>query len=290
MKRRIIHIMIVLTLLIAFAGCTKEKAMAIKVAASQFNSEAGISLSLVESILIENMAMPERNVKKITEDLEGSIGDFDYEVLHTLIEERDIGGVQQVQIQSAISEVKHHYAAFSAIFHSLDKGHLLADDIVREAEQHCMNLSMQLIILADYIANRKIETKLNSDRILLFENIKRNQAIEDPNARQEYLSMSAQNIVQLHKREKETREKAILQLLKTAEIGKSTAYLIRDYDKFSVNDLLTHVEETLVLASSISEQNKNVVSLLDKYKGIEKTIRDDEHWGPLLAERIKINE
>jgi len=289
MKSKYWYMILILIPLFLFYGCTEEKAKAIKISASQFNNEVQLALNMVENILIGNMSMPPIGVEKITEDLEDTKDDFEYEILSEFLTEQNIGKRQEVQIKNAISEVKNQYTLFSSIFRSLDKGHLLAGDIVKEAEKHCMNLSMQLIAIADYLSQGKIETKLNSERILLFENIKKSQAIKDPKIRKEHLTVAAKNIVQLHIRETEIKERAILQLIKATEIGSSTAKLIHDYDKFSVNDVLTLIEETLYLASSMSEQNKDVVGILGKYKEVENTIRNDEYWGPLLNKRIEIN-
>jgi hypothetical protein len=286
MKLKCLKLILVLVLPLSFYGCTEEKAKAIKVSASQFNNEAETALNMVERILIENMAMPPVGVDKITDDLEEIKDDFSYADLSGIIRERSIGKPQEVQIVDAVSEIRAQYSLFSSVFRSLDKGNLLGGDIVKKAEKHCMNLSMQLIALADCISQGKIETKLNSERILLSEKIKKDQAIADPNIRREHLAIAAKDIVQLGMRETEIKKRTILQLLKAAEIGKSTAELIRNYDQFTVNEVLTLVEETLRLASSISEQNKDVVSVLSRYKKIENTIREDPYWSPLLERRI----
>lgn len=288
MKSKSLYMVLFLISFSVLYGCTEEKAKAVKISAYQFNSEAQIALSIVENILKENMAMPPLGAEKIAQDLEETRSNFDYKILSEILSESNIGTSQKEQIKNAISEVKSQYALFSSLFRSLDKGHALTTDVVKKTEKHCMNLSLQLIVLADYLSKGKLETKFNSERILLFENIKQSLSINEPGIRKEHLKIAAKNIVQLRVRETEAKERAILQLLKAAEIGKSTANLIHDYDKLSINDVLTLVEETLNLASSISEQNKNITILLEKYKGIENTIRHDEYWSPLLDKKIEI--
>lgn len=288
MKSKSLYVVLFLISFSVLYGCTEEKAKAVKISAYQFNSEAQIALSIVENILKENMAMPPIGAEKIAQDIEETRSNFDYKILSEILSESNIGRSQKEQIKNAISEVKSQYALFSSLFRSLDKGYALTADVVKKTEKHCMNLSLQLIVLADYLSKGKLETKFNSERILLFENIKQSLSINEPDIRKEQLKIAAKNIVQLRDRETEAKERAILQLLKAAEIGKSTANLIHDYDKLSINDVLTLVEETLNLASSISEQNKNITFLLEKYKGIENTIRHDEYWSPLLDKKIEI--
>ena len=286
--RQLRPILVMLALFILY-GCTEEKAKAIKVSASSFNNEAQIALDQVEEILIENMAMPPLGVDKIVQDLEDTKDDFNVEIFSEFFTESNIGKNQEIKITNAISEIRSQYLLFASIFRSLDKGKMLAADSVKLAEKHCINLSLQLIALADLIAQGQIEVRLNSERILLFEKIKNDQRISNSTIRKNQLTISAKSIVQLQARENQVKQEAMLQLFKAAEIGTSTAELIKNYKKLSVNEVLTIVEENLSLASALSEQDPNVASVLTRYKEIENTIRDDPYWSPLLKKRITIN-
>jgi hypothetical protein len=281
-------IFMVLTLFLLY-GCTEEKAKAIKVSASSFNNEAQIALDQVEEILIGNMAMPPIEVEKIVQDLEDTKDDFSVKIFSEFFTERNIGKNQEAKIENAISEIRNQYVLFASVFRSLDKGKMLAADSVKLAEKHCINLSLQLIALADLIDQGQIEVRLNSERILLYEKITNDQRISDSTIRKNQLTISAKSIVQLQARENQVKQEAMLQLFKAAEIGKSTAELIRNYKKLSINEVLTLVEENLTLAAALSEQNPNVTSLLTRYKEVENTIRNDPYWSPLLEKRISIN-
>ena len=56
-----------------------------------------------------------------------------------------------------------------------------------------------------------------------------------------------------------------------------------------INDILNVANESLTFASNISANNKNITSLLNDYKSIEETIRNDEYRSKILDTRININ-
>ena len=56
-----------------------------------------------------------------------------------------------------------------------------------------------------------------------------------------------------------------------------------------INDISNVTNESLTFASNISANNKNITSLLNDYKSIEETIRNDEYLSKILDTRININ-
>jgi hypothetical protein len=277
-------ILCVATLLLP--GCTKEKAEAIKVAAQNFQAEASAALEQIRQILKQNIAMPPRDNDALVKDLNQT--NFTYEMLQMLLSEDQIGGSESVQIDRKIGDIEKYYDAFSQMFGSLPEGHFFAADDVEQSQRHAVNLTVQMINMANLVEQGKIPVRLNARRILLVEQIKRDNAVADERLKQDLLKGDAQQVTAIATEEARWRNQAMAQCLKAAETGKLLAQLIRDYKTLSVGDVLAMTHDSLGFVAEISDQNADVVELLKRYNTVEETIKADPYWQKLLDDQLQI--
>jgi hypothetical protein len=268
-------------------GCTKEKAEAIKVAAKNFRTEASTAFNQIREILKQNVAMPPKDNEALVKDLNQT--NFNYGMLQMLLSEDQIGSSETVQIDKKIDDIEKYYDAFAQMFGSLPQGSFFAANSVEQAERHAVNLTVQMINMAKLIQQGKIPVHLNAKRILLVEQITRDNAVADEKLKQDLLKTDAQQITALATEEAQIRNQAIAQCLKAAEMGRLVAKLIRNYKTLSVGDILALTQQSLGFAAEISNQNADVVSLLKRYNAVEETIQADPYWNKLLDDKLQIN-
>lgn len=173
------------------------------------------------------------------------------------------------------------------MFDSLPQGHFFAADSVRKSEAYAVKLTVQMINLAGLIQDGKIPVRLNAKRILLVEQIRQHNAIADEKGRQDLLKNDAQQITALAAEEAALRTQAITQCLKAAESGRLMSKLIRDYKTLAVGDVLALTRQSLGFVADMSNQNADVVSLLNRYNAVGNEIQADPYWNKLLD--VKLN-
>lgn len=284
-NRRLTSIAILLILVVPLQGCTKEKAEAVKVAAAQFRSEAVTALDQVRDILKKTVEMPPQDIEKMVVELQTD--DFTSETLSFLLGEENIGEAQTAAYDAYIEAIQQRYIEFEQMFESLTKGHFFAGDAVRKAEKHAVNLTVSLIRLAQMLHDGKILVKLNTKRILLTEQIRRDNAITDDRLRQTHLKSDAQQIVSLREEERRIREEAIIQCLRAAQAGQTSMVLIKDFNSLNVRDILSLTEKTLGYLGGISGKTAEMSVLVDKFKTTEASIANDSYWSTLLDKPIE---
>ena len=283
--RLVVGVMVCVSALL-FQGCTKDKAEAIKVAAKSFQAEASAALEQIRDILKQNVAMPPRDNDKLAGDL--SQTNFTYEMLQELLSENQIGAPQTGQIDQQIDKVEKNYDAFAKMFDSLAQGHFFAANSVQQSEKYAVNLTVQMINMAKLIQDQKIPVHLNAKRILLVEQIKQHNAIPDEKVRHDLLISDAQQVTALAAEESQLRARTIAQCLRAAEAGRLVTDLVRDYKSLSVGDVLTQTQQSLGFVAEISNQNPDVVSLLNHYTAVENKIQSDPFWSKLLDDKLTL--
>lgn len=268
---------------IFISGCTKEKAEAVKAISERFRMEALSALNQINSIIVQNTQMPAVETDAIANDLD-KIPDslVTDNMLNIIIAEIN----PQVRIRDSmdilISAMERHYAEFSAIFASLERGYLLAASSVKKAERHAISLTVHMINFAGLLEQYKIGVRANAKRVLLLEQIKLDKSITDSAARKQRMKMSARQIEALASQEANTRAAAIRQCLIAAEIGRRVSDCIHYYDSLSLTDVLTISNQALAFTVEITDRNPHIISLLQKFQDIEKQIRQDKYWSQLL--------
>ncbi len=265
-------------------GCTKEKAEAIKVAAKNFQTEASAALDQIRDIFKQNIAMPPKDNDNLASDL--SQTNFTYDMLQFLLSENQIGSPETVKIDKQIAGIEKNYDEFAQMFTSLPQGSFFAANAVEQSERHALNLTLQMINVANLIQAGKIPVRLNAKRILLVEQITRDNAVADEKLRRDLLKTDAQQVTALAAEETQLRNQAIAQCLKAAEMGRLVTKLIREYKTLSVGEILTLTQQALGFAADISGQNADVVTLLKHYTAIQDQIQTDPYWSKLLDQKL----
>jgi hypothetical protein len=277
---------IVLSLLLTFS-CTKEKAEAIKVAAERFRMEAVLAIQKINALFLQSVSIPvesnEAEIKKIATELDMEQA-FDANKLSTLIHEKDFSKSPQGKINQEFESIAKRYYQFEAMFRSLPQGSLLAKDAGKRAERHAINLTIDLIHYAEFLKDYPVQ--FTGRRTLIVEKISEVKQIQNPEGRKGFLTMVAGDILQLRNDEESAKREAIVQCLKAAESGKLISDLIRNYSSMSIDDILASLRGTLGFFTEITGGDQGLVSLLNRYKSIESTIREDPYWSEMLEVKL----
>ena len=275
-----------IVILVFISGCSKEKAEAIKVAAGQFRVEAVSALGQIENLFKQSVGMPvessEKRIKDITELLDKATEKITAKTLDGLLSEGSIGQETSNIIDKEFEGLKGRYYLFEGMFRSLPAGSFFSKDAVKKSEKHAINLTLEFIKFAEKLQNWPVQ--FTGRRVLILEKIAQGKKIQDVNLRELNLKLSAQDILELEKDETKAKEEAVLQCLKASEAGKLVAELIHGYEKLSVGDILAMTKDTLGFVSEIN--GGNLDSLMEKYKSVETTIKNDKHWSTLLDVNI----
>ena len=285
-KRYPLLFLVILSTLLFTAGCNKEKAEAIKVAAETFRVEALAAIEKVNHLLTQSVTLlvdEEDAIKRIARDLEKE-EKFEARELTFVLGEGDISKAAIGKVKQEFEMIGQGYYQFEEMFRSLPKGAFLAMDSVKRAEKFAIRLTVQLIQFAEHLKRNPVQ--YTERRILILGRIGEAKKIQDPSARAGRWMAIAKEIVDLRKDEQRANQEAIVQCLKAAETGKLIAQLIRDYSSLSAEDLLVAVRNTLSFVAGISGGHQEVVGLLERYKAIETTIREDPYWKEMLTEKI----
>lgn len=287
-RPRILFLIFLISLsLIILAGCNKEKAEAIKVAASQFRMEAVSALEQIKYLFEQSVSLPLENqndrIEKIALDLDNSdqIGAAE---LSFLITEDNVAQPALNQITREFKALETQYYQFESMFRSLPEGSFFAKDAVKKSEKHAINLTMQFINFGKFLQNYDVQ--FTARRTVILDRILKYKSIADDSLRKTYLRLAAREIIDLRTDENTAKKEAITKCLKAVEAGKLVAELIRDYDRMSVKDVLVTTKNVLDYISKITSNHEDVVSLRNRFDSIEKAIQQDPYWQILLDVEI----
>lgn len=285
MKRHMIINLLGLLIFIALlAGCNKEKAEAVKLAAEKLRVEAISAIEKINGLFMQSITMPAAHtdeIDRIVRDIEKE--NINAEKLSFLMNEAETGRGTAEKVNDEFEKIKQGYYQFEGMFRSLPKGSYFAGKAVKKAEKHAIQLTVQMLNFAEYL--QKYPVQFTGKRTLLIERINEAKKLQDQNLRKERLSIISREILQLKGEEQKAKQEAILQCLKAAETGKLVAELIRNYNSLSIEELLGSIRNTLNFIAEISS-NQDVVSLLERYKSVETAIKNDPYWNAILSGKV----
>jgi hypothetical protein len=285
MKRHMIINLLGLLIFIALlAGCNKEKAEAVKLAAEKLRVEAISAIEKINGLFTQSITMPAAHtdeIDRIVRDIEKE--NINAEKLSFLMNEAETGRGTAEKVNDEFEKIKQGYYQFEGMFRSLPKGSYFAGKAVKKAEKHAIQLTVQMLNFAEYL--QKYPVQFTGKRTLLIERINEAKKLQDQNLRKERLSIISREILQLKGEEQKAKQEAILQCLKAAETGKLVAELIRNYNSLSIEELLGSIRNTLNFIAEISS-NQDVVSLLERYKSVETAIKNDPYWNAILSGKV----
>jgi len=285
MKRHMIINLLGLLIFIALlAGCNKEKAEAVKLAAEKLRVEAISAIEKINGLFTQSITMPAAHtdeIDRIVRDIEKE--NINAEKLSFLMNEAETGRGTAEKVNDEFEKIKQGYYQFEGMFRSLPKGSYFAGKGVKKAEKHAIQLTVQMLNFAEYL--QKYPVQFTGKRTSLIERINEAKKLQDQNLRKERLSIIGREILQLKGEEQKAKQEAILQCLKAAETGKLVAELIRNYNSLSIEELLGSIRNTLNFIAEISS-NQDVVSLLERYKSVETAIKNDPYWNAILSGKV----
>ena len=267
-------------------SCTPEKAEAIKIAAENFRKEAISAIQKVNHLFIQTVSMPSEppdvELKKLTEELDREV--LDEKTIGFLMEEKNIDQRAVERVSKEFQAIERGYYQFEEMFRSLPQGSFLARDAVKRAEKQAINLTSGLIHFAGYLQRKPVQ--FSAERTLILERAAYVNGVKDVDARRELRALVARDILKLRNEEETTKREAVRQCLKAAEAGRLVAKLIRNYEAMNVEDILVAVGSSLNFISEISGGQRDIASILEKYKSIDAGIREDPYWKELLSLEI----
>lgn len=284
--------LLIMTFLLAQAGCTKEKAETLKGAAEQFNVEAQSALTVTADLLKESVAMPaqsgEEELKKMVKSL--SKNGRNDAALQTFVE-LNLGKGNEADaamgaIDNEFKSMAADYDLFASIFRSLPRGHWFSKDAVAKAERHSIRLTARFIKMADGLQKNPVQ--FSSRRTDLVVKLKEAQAIADPLEQNQAYMLAAQQILGLRAAERKANDNAIMQCLRAAETGKAVAELIDNFGKFTVADMLNVVKDGLDNLNAVTGgTNPDVKNLVTQYDAFVKNkIKTDDVWKDVLTNEL----
>jgi hypothetical protein len=287
-KRKYLFKFLIISVLFLFiAGCNKEKAEAIKVAAEKFRIESVKSLEMISDLFTKSLTMPsegeDAKIREIVNMIDGEPA-IDASMLSFVVEEDEIGKSAVDKVKKKFNEIGNVYYQFEGMFRSLPEGSFFARGAVKNAEKHSINLTMQLINFAETLEKHPVQ--FTGRRAFIVERITEAKKYNDDNLRKEHLTIISKNILQLRNDENKANDEAVIQCLKAAETGKQISDLIRNYESMSASDILLSVRNIFTFVTEISGKNQEMTSLLERYRSVETAIRKDPYWSALLDERI----
>jgi hypothetical protein len=282
-RRALALLLVVLTL----AGCSKEKALALKTAAEAARTQAIAALTGARELIGRSIAMPaetqEQRISKLAADFADATN-LNSEALNLVMTEAEVGDGARRILDTEFGQLERKYAAFAAMFRSLPEGSYLSAEAVKKAEAHAIQLAAEFMKFAQNVG--QLPGVFTGERTALIEAVNRAKKLAPP-ARDEMLRSHAAAALQLRQNERAAKAAAIVACLRAAEAFRTTAELIRGYGKLSAGDMLTSVREVLSLANDISGQQADVAGLLARYGEVETGIRADPYWRPLLNLELK---
>lgn len=273
--------------LFALAGCSKEKATALKAAAEAARMQAITALTSARDLMGRSIALPsetqEQLIKKAALDFAGP-GELKIEALNEVMTGAEVGVPAQNILYGEFNRLERKYLSFAAMFRSLPEGSYLSAEAVKKAEAHAIQLAAEFMKFAQNVG--KLPGAFNGERTALVEAVNRAKRLT-PQARAELLPSYASAALQLRQKERAAKATAVAECLRAAEAFRTTAELIRGYSRLTAGDMLTSVHELLSLANDISGKQADVAGLLEYYNGVEASIRADPYWKAVLDVELK---
>ncbi len=267
------------------AGCSKEKAAALKSSTEQARTRAIAALDSTRELIRQTVALPaegqEARTKKLAAELAEIPGDtLTSEMVRNAMTEGEMTADAEQVINTGFNDLQSRYLLFASMFRSLPEGSYLAAEAVQLAEAHAIRMSVEFLNFARTLGKNPMQ--FTGRQTLLMEQIGRAKAQTDRKARDELLQRAAADAFQLRADELKARDDAITQCLRAAESFKTCADLIHRYDKITVSDILTIGKELLTTVNDISGQQPDIAKLLEHYGKVEQDIRTDPYWKAVL--------
>lgn len=283
-----LSLLLIAALAISQSACSKEKAAALKTAADSFRVEAEAALEETAELLTSSFTSRPRPRDAELEDIARELRANEYteQQLVIFLEEKlrsqDPAGSASKNIEQELSELQAEYRLFASMFRSLPRGYLFTKNTVTRAERHAARLTYRMVKMAKSIDENPIENL--SARAELISKIIDARSLPDQTSRDRKLTAIANEVIDLRSSEVSSNNNLKIQLLKAAEAGKTVIELIRNFDKWSVADILNAVGDSLKTLDELDGgDHAKVKKLIAKYdEFVESQLRTDKVWSEAL--------
>jgi hypothetical protein len=262
------------------------------VAAQAFASSGREAVETVHALLLAETSLAtesnESAVADVAQSIEKEFGagvTLNAEMIDELLKGMTLTNPAAAEVTEQFALLDQSYVVFASMFQSLQRGYLFSKDSVKKSEKHAINLTVQLINIAQSL--NKHPVKFQRRRALVQYRLQQARQINEEAARKAAIRLLAAEIVTLRQDEKKANEDAIQKCLRAAESGQRVSEQIRDYDQASLGDILAVTGDLLGFVNSISGNAQVTQDLLRRFSTVKETIKNDAYWGPLLDEKIK---
>lgn len=278
---RVVAIFLCLSFVTFNSGCTKEKAEALKTAAKDFRTQAGVAIDKLDKLFIDDVAFAslstEESLNKIIDSLKN--GPPGRRGIEEIVYESEVRALDTSKYSQKLNHIRNTYEEFEDMFDDLPRGHYFAGDAVAKSENLAKKLVAQMVFLAKYIKTNPFRLNARLQRAV---DMRRDALAETDAVKKENKFLLLATEIRAIRTDTQTaNESAILECLKGAEIGMRVVHLIQNYKKLSVADVLAIVRDGLGRVNQLT--GKNTDALMKRVEEIHTTISSDADWNAILA-------
>lgn len=267
--------------LFLLAGCSEEKAKALRLAAETFRGEADAACALGAESIKAAVSLPPRTRAEISSSLAQArqFGARELEIIYAdsaLVDEATRPALR------ALDQACSAQRQLAALYTDLPRAYLLATADVKRAQKHVVNVTMRFARLAQVFYSLPNVGRDNVARIRIIEARARAMAVADETARAALLDAVAEEILDNQKREVQRRDRLLTQFSRATAVGEQLTQMSMDYEQLSVADLLDTLQSFSLLYGELSGRTVAAQSAIEEIRGVEARISSDPRLAPLL--------
>jgi hypothetical protein len=266
------------------AGCSKEKAEALKVAAENFNRDASAAIAAYQAYLGQMIPDFELSAEKFTSDMEGLS-----EAAPDELTAQEIDGLivllkpveteQTVALDAAFARLSGAYDQFASSLARVTEGNLFSRKPVKDAEAVAAKLTLQLLNLREQsVVVPSIDANKRSD---LLNDVKAALAEGDARLKKARLRAIAAEFIALEQRETQAKRELDEKFAKAIVSGDTLLGLVRDYDKLSVMEILAEIQDKTSLVATLTN-SATIAELGNEFSAIKTKLESDSYYSILL--------
>lgn len=249
--------------MLLLAGCTPEKAGALRSAAYLFRSNSGSAIQAIRDLMDSEIAAPPRsdaakadefvkNILSLPKDtaLSGEVIGLASDPYAVQLSAQERG-----ERDATIERVQKQYAAFASMFDDLDRGSFLAKDKVARTKQYAVALTVQMASLATSFSQQP--PRFIQKRALLIskmEAVRKNTGLSSEQQRQQLAELKG-SWDQLAAEEGLLQRSVVEKCSLAAASGQTVLQMIDSYNKLSVDELGRMGESILAAGEQLSGRN-----------------------------------
>jgi len=143
-------LLVIVSLVVPIAGCTKEKAEAVKNAAEQFRLESKAALAQISNLAKQDVALPamtnEEEVKRLaaaatTVATPADLASF----VDSKTDVKRRFDAMTAAVDQDLRDMEEVYDLFASMYRSLPKGHFFAKGAVKQSKVYAIKLTMKMV-------------------------------------------------------------------------------------------------------------------------------------------------